>query len=334
MNKVVTFGEVILRLSPPGNKKMQQTNTLEFYFGGTEMNVAASLANFGMQVAHVTNVSNDMVGDAALAFLKQHHIQTQFCNRVPHPLGLYFMEIGAALRSSKISYNRLHGAFANIQPNEIDWEEVFKNCSIFHWTGITPGISESAYHTLLQGLKIAAEKKITITTDPTYRSNLWKYGKEGKTILKELLQYTTIFIGGIDEINLVLNQDFLNTKEDFIKASEALIAQFPNIQKIVEKLRSGSSASVQKISARAFSTHKYYEAKMLTVENVVDRIGTGDAFAAGIIYALQHFNLGKTLDFAVACSALKHTIPGDVNLATVEEVLEICAGNINGRIKR
>lgn len=332
--KVVTFGEVLMRLSPSGNRKFQQANKLDFFFGGTEMNVAASLANFGMEVQHVTNVSNDFVGEAALSALRKFAIDVSQIKKVNQPLGIYFMEVGSSIRGSQVSYNRLHSCFANINPEEVDWERILKNCNCFHWSGISAGISEGAYQTLKKGLQQAQYMGITVTADSAYRSNLWKYGRNSRDVLTELIDLSTTLLGGTREINEILGSDFQDDEEDFILAGKALMKTHPSIQKIFEKVRTSESASRQKMYGRAWTGKEYLITKELEITDVVDRIGTGDAFAAGIIYGLQHYDDQTTLEFANAACALKHTHVGDVNLVSVEEVMEIVAGNTGGRVKR
>ncbi|MCF4101057.1 sugar kinase [Gillisia sp. M10.2A] len=331
---IVTFGEVLMRLSPSENRKMVQANTLDFYFGGTEMNVAASLSNFGLYSKHVSTVSNDFVGDAAISFMRSIGIDVSCISKVEHPLGLYFMEVGASARPSRITYNRLHGAFANIEPKHVDWESIFEGVTHFHWTGITPAISEKAYNTLKKGLEVAKKNNITITADPAYRSNLWQYGKDGHEVLKELVSHSTIFIGGVNEINEILGTDFSVEEDSFIEASKKLIEECPSIEKVFDKLRTGVSASWQKIYGRAWTGAEYITTEEIEISSVVDRIGTGDAYAAGLIYGLIHFDDKKALRFANAACGLKHTILGDVNLVSVEDVLEFMNGNTGGRIKR
>lgn len=333
-NSVVTFGEVLLRLSPSDSRLVRQGNSFDYYFGGTELNVAASLAVMGEPTRYISSVSQDFVGEAALASIRSYGIDTKYINKVNHPLGLYFLEVGSGKRSSRISYNRLHGAFANINPEEVNWEHALRGCSHLHWTGITPGISEGAYKTLKIGLKEAQKQGVAVTADPAYRSNLWKYGKKGEEILKELTNLSTIFIGGVNEINEILKMKFEFSKEGFIAASKKLIEECPNIEKVFDKVRTGISASEQKIFARAWTGTEYMQTNELEIKNVVDRIGTGDAYAAGIIYGLKHFDDQQTLEFANAACALKHTIFGDVNLAGVTEILELAQGNGGGRIKR
>lgn len=333
-NTIVTFGEVLMRLSPSENRKMVQSTAMDFYFGGTEMNVAASLSNFGLSTRHVTNVSKDFVGEAAIASMRANGIDVSAVNKVNHPLGLYFLEVGASQRASRIAYNRLHGAFAHIEPTSVDWESVLEGATYLHWTGITPAISESAFITLKKGLQIAKDKGIAITADPAYRSNLWKYGQDGHEVLKELVGLSTIFIGGVNEINEILGTDFSFEEEGFIAASKKLMQQSPSIEKVFDKVRTGLSASWQKIYGRAWTGKEYITTEEIEITSVVDRIGTGDAYAAGLIYGLNHYDDIKALRFANAACALKHTILGDVNLVSVEEVLELMDGNTGGRIKR
>ncbi|KUJ50126.1 sugar kinase [Chryseobacterium sp. JAH] len=333
-SKILTFGEVIMRLSPPGNKTMKQSHEMEFFFGGTELNVASSLATMGCNVTHISNVSDDFVGESALSFIKSFGIDTTFINKNEHPLGLYFLEVGASVRASRIAYNRLNGSFANIKPEQVDWKKAFEGCDYFHWTGISPGISEGAYETLKEGLLTAREMGIEVTTDPAYRSNLWKYGKNGNEVLKELVSYSTIFIGGVNEINEILGTQFSSDQQGFMEACEELKKQCPSIHKIFDKIRIGVTASSQQTQGRALINGNYFETRFLEIDQVVDRIGTGDAFAAGLIYGLLNFDDEKALNFANAACAIKHTILGDINYCSAEDILEVMAGNSGGRIKR
>lgn len=332
--KIVTFGEVLMRLSPQGNLKLQQTGQLDFFFGGTELNVGISLAVLGEKVQHTTNVSDDFVGEAAINFIRKFGVDTSAINRVDHPLGMYFLEVGSGMRSSQISYNRLHGSFANINPDSVNWDEIFENTEFFHWTGITPGISEGAYETLKEALVKAQQKGITVTADPAYRSNLWKYGKNGAEVLKELLGMSNILIGGVNEINEVLQTNFGDSDDEFQKAAIHLMEKCPSIEKVFDKVRTGMSASWQKIYGRAYTGENILKTEELEITNVVDRIGTGDAFAAGIIFGVKNLQDQKALEFATAACALKHSIYGDANLATKQEIMEVVDGNRKGRIKR
>ncbi|WP_282080728.1 sugar kinase [Aquimarina algiphila] len=334
MNKVVTFGEVLMRIAPLGNKKLKQTNQLEYYFGGTEANVAISLSQLGNQTQHVSVVSDDFIGDAAKGFLQKFGVNTHPIYSSQHPLGLYFLEVGAVMRSSTITYNRTHSAFSNIDPKQIDWHKVLEDCQWFHWTGITPALSLNAYQALKDGLTIASQKGIPISADPAYRSDLWNYGKDAREILNELVKLSTIFIGGPNEINELLDTKFLYKNDDFIKGSKQLIKKHPNIKKVFDKTRNSINANWHKIQARMWNGSEFLETNELEITHVIDRIGTGDAYAAGLIHGLLHYDDTKALQFANAACAIKHTIEGDANLATEREIINIIEGNLSGRIIR
>ncbi|MGC1203514.1 MAG: sugar kinase [Flavobacteriaceae bacterium] len=334
MNQIITFGEVLMRLSPPGNKKFIQANSLEFYFGGTELNVGLSIAHFGGNVKHITCISDDFIGDTAISYLNKFDLDTKSIVRSGRPLGVYFLEVGAVMRPSSISYNRSHSAFSGIQPEMVNWESSLKHGEWFHWTGITPALTQGSFDTLKAGLKLARKKGMQVSADPTYRSGLWKYGVEAKVALTELLHCSTIFIGGINEMNEVLETDFGYSNDEFIEASKLLMEKFPSIDKVFDKIRTSINSSWHKIRARMWNGEEFRETQDFDITHIVDRIGTGDAFAAGLIYGLQHFDDYKSMEFASAACALKHTYEGDVNYATVHEVSQILEGNISGRFNR
>ncbi|MEX1382896.1 sugar kinase [Lutibacter sp.] len=334
MSQIITFGEVLMRLSPEGNKKFIQANLLEFYFGGTEVNVGISIANFGGDVKHISCISDDFVGDTAISYLRKFGVDTSAIVRSQRPLGVYFLEVGAVMRPSTISYNRSHSSFSEIQPSMVNWEKSLEDGKWFHWTGITPALCKGGYETLKEGLIFAKKKGMIISADPTYRKGLWKYGQNPKEALVDLLNYSTIFIGGIDEINEVLDTKFGYSNEDFIEASQQLMLKFPSIEKVFEKIRTAVNSSWNKIRARMWNGKEFRETKDLDITHIIDRIGTGDAFAAGLIYGLQHYDDVKSMEFASAASALKHTYEGDVNFSSVNEVLGILEGNITGRLNR
>ncbi len=334
MGQIITFGEVLMRISPRGNKKFVQSNIVEFYFGGTELNVGISISNFGGDVKHISAVSDDFIGDTALTYIRKFGVDTSSIVQSKRPLGVYFLEVGAVIRPSMISYNRSHSAFSEIEPSRVNWENALENGEWMHWTGITPALSQGAFDTLKAGLKLARQKGLAVSADPTYRGGLWKYGQNPKEALIELLHYSTIFIGGINEINEVLGTDFGYSNDDFIKASKQLMVAFPTIEKVFDKIRTSLNSSWHKIRARMWNGEEFRETEDLDITHVVDRIGTGDAFAAGLIYGLQKFDDYKAMEFASAACALKHTYEGDVNLATVNEVTNILGGNITGRLVR
>ncbi|GAA3638394.1 sugar kinase [Flavivirga jejuensis] len=334
MGQVVTFGEVLMRISPRGNKKFIQSNVIEFFFGGTELNVGISIANFGGNVKHISAVSSDFIGGAAISYINKFGVDTTSIVRSNRPLGVYFLEVGAVMRSSTISYNRAYSSFSEIQPAMVNWEAALVDGDWLHWTGITPALSQGAFDVLKEGLTLARQKGISVSADPTYRKDLWKYGKDPKEALIELLHLSSIFIGGINEINEVLGTNYSYSNDDFIEASKLLMEKFPSIEKVFDKIRTSLNSSWHKIRARMWNGKAFKETEDLDITHIVDRIGTGDAFAAGLIYGLQRYDDYKAMHFACAACAMKHTYEGDVNLATVKEVTEIIEGNTSGRLNR
>ena len=334
MNQIITFGEVLMRISPLGNRKFVQSNSVEFYFGGTEVNVGISIANFGGNVKHISCISNDFIGDTAISYLNKFDLDTSAIVRSGRPLGVYFLEVGAVMRASSISYNRSHSSFSEIVPSMVNWEKSLENGKWFHWTGITPALNKGSKDTLLEGLKLARKQGMTVSADPTYRSGLWKYGEDAKEVLSELINYSTIFIGGINEINELLGTDFSYSNEDFIEAIKQLIEKFPSIEKVFDKIRTSINSSWHKIRARMWNGKEFKETQDLDITHIVDRIGTGDAFAAGLIHGLQNFDDFKAMQFASAACAIKHTYLGDVNYANEKDVMTILDGNTTGRLNR
>ncbi|QOD59877.1 sugar kinase [Polaribacter haliotis] len=334
MNQIITFGEVLMRISPLGNRKFVQSNSVEFYFGGTEVNVGISIANFGGNVKHISCISNDFIGDTAISYLNKFDLDTSAIVRSGRPLGVYFLEVGAVMRASSISYNRSHSSFSEIVPSMVNWEKSLENGKWFHWTGITPALNKGSKDTLLEGLKLARKQGMQISADPTYRSGLWKYGEDAKEVLSELINYSTIFIGGINEINELLGTDFSYSNEDFEEASKQLMEKFPSIEKVFDKIRTSINSSWHKIRARMWNGKEFKETEDLDITHIVDRIGTGDAFAAGLIHGLQNFDDFKAMQFASAACAIKHTYLGDVNYANEKDVMTILDGNTTGRLNR
>jgi 2-dehydro-3-deoxygluconokinase len=334
MNQIITFGEVLMRISPPGNKKFIQSNSIEFYFGGTELNVGISIANFGGKVKHISCISNDFIGDTAISYLNKFDLDTSAIIRSGRPLGVYFLEVGAVMRPSVISYNRSHSSFSEILPSMVNWESSLENGKWFHWTGITPALNKGSKQTLLEGVKVARKKGLQVSVDPTYRSGLWKYGEDPKEVLTELVNYSTVFIGGVNEMNELLGTRFSSSNEDFIEASKQLMEKFPSIEKVFDKIRTSINSSWHKIRARFWNGKEFKETQDLDITHIIDRIGTGDAFAAGIIHGLQKFDDYKAMEFASAACAIKHTYSGDVNYANENDVISILDGNTTGRLNR
>lgn len=346
MNKVVTFGEIMLRLSPPGFLRFSQTNSFDVVYGGGESNVAVSLANYGVPVEFVTRLPKTDIGECALMEMRKRGVGTSHITYGGDRLGIYFIETGAVSRGSKVVYDRANSAMAEIESGMIDWDQVFDGASWFHWTGITPAISKSAADVCLEAVKIASERGITISTDLNYRSKLWQYGGNREAIMTELTSYCDIILGneedaemqfGIKPEGLDINTQGHDIKaEAFISVCKQMMKKFPRAKKVIITLRGSISASHNSWAGVLYDGEKMYKSMQYQITDIVDRVGAGDSFVGGLIYGLLNYpnEDQKALDFAVAASCLKHTIKGDANLVTVEEIEKLMNGDASGRVNR
>jgi 2-dehydro-3-deoxygluconokinase len=331
--KVVTFGEVMMRLSSPGFAKFAQANSAEISYGGAEANVGISLAYFGMNACHVTQFPNNFIGKAATQYLRHHWIDTSKIKYGSGDLGKYFLEKGAVHRSSEIVYEREHSAFSHVQPDTFDWEEILKDADWFHWTGITPGISLGVAEACMEAIRVANKLGVTVSADLFSRNNQWKYGKRKQDVLAELAAGCDVVIASpfdMEDIFGIPNED-----DQLATSATKLMQRFPRIKKVFNKNRDSLNASHNRIQGRMFDGKKEYTAPAYDLTHIVDRVGTGDAFAAGMIYGLLNFTDDElALKYAAAACALKHTIEGDANLVSVDDVQKLVDGNTSGRIKR
>lgn len=330
--KLITFGEVMMRLSPPGYEKYSQTSSFELVYGGGEANVAISCAYLGMKAAHVTRFPDNALGKVATQFLRKHWLSTKHVIYGNDMMGMYFLEKGAVHRPSEVIYEREGSAFSLIKPSMINWEEVLKDADWFHWTGITPAISEGAAQCCLEAIKIANKMGITVSGDINSRSNMWKYGKSMQEVIPELVENCDVVITSSSGIRGIF--EIGQPEDKFQNLAQKLIDLFPNIKKVVKKTRRTLSASHHQIQGKMWNGDKYIKTDMLNITHIIDRVGTGDAFAAGLIYRLLHYNDQQALDFSAAACALKHTIPGDVNLVSLENVQNLMDGDTSGALKR
>lgn len=336
MKKVITFGEIMGRLSPAGYGRITQAQSLNITYGGGEANVAGGLAHIGIPAEHVTCFPNNELGKAAAGYYRQVGVDMSHTVYQEGRLGLYFVEFGAAMRPSKVTYDRADSAFANLNPADFNWKEIFTGAGWFHWTGITPAISEAAATALRAALKEAKAQGLTISADVNYRKNLWQYGKSVKEVMPELIAQCDIIVCGKgdaeDILDIVPNGSQKSGWHDIcIQIKE----RFPNIKKIINTKRGQISASQNNLSATSFDGKKVLKSETVEISQIVDRIGGGDAFMAGYIYGnLVLGDEAKSLAFGVAASALKHTIEGDINLSTIDEIQTVMAGDITGRLKR
>ena len=346
MSKVVTFGEIMLRLAPPDFLRFSQTNSFDVVYGGGESNVAVSLANYGVSVDFVTRLPNNDIGHCALMEMRKRGVNTESIIFGGDRLGIYFLETGAVSRGSKVVYDRAHSAIAEIKSGMIDWSKVFDGVSWFHWTGITPAISQGAADVCLEAVKAASELGITISTDLNYRSKLWKYGVESESTMTELTSYCDIILGneedaekhfGIKPEGLDITTQGHEVKaEAFLSVSQQMMEKFPRAKKVITTLRGSISASHNTWTGVLYDGEKMYESAQYQITDIVDRVGGGDSFMGGLIYGLLQYpdDDQNALDFAVAASCLKHTIKGDANLVTVAEVEKLMSGDASGRVAR
>jgi len=342
MKKYITFGEIMLRLKPPNWERFFQSPVLEATFGGGEANVAVGLTRFGLNVAYVSVIPNNLIGDACIRELKRQGVDTSLMVRKGNRLGIYFLEEGANQRPSVVIYDRSHSAIAEARPGDISWEKVFDEVNWFHITGITPAISLSASELSLEAVKKAREKAITISCDLNFRKNLWKYGKSAPEVMGELVKYVDIALGNEEDC-----QKSLRVKVDIdVESGELQISQYkeltdkildlyPKLQKIAITLRESHSANYNGWSAVLNNRKEFLISKKYEIRNIVDRVGAGDTFAAGLIYGFNNLDNDKeALEFAVAASCLMHSISGDLPLISVEEVKSLMGGATSGRVQR
>lgn len=330
--KVITFGEVMMRLSPPGYEKFSQASSFELVYGGGEANVAISCAYLGMKAAHVTRFPDNALGKAATQFLRKHWLSSEHVIYGDDMMGKYFLEKGAVHRPSEVIYEREGSAFSLIEPSMVNWEEVLQGADWFHWTGITPAISEGAAKCCLDAIKTANKLGINVSGDINSRNNMWKYGKTMQEVIPDLVKNCDVVITSSHGIREMFG---LGKPEDGFKdLAKQLISAFPNINKVVKKTRRTISASHHQIQGKMWNGQKYIKTDTLNITHIIDRVGTGDAFAAGLIYGLLHYEDKEAIDFASAACALKHTVPGDVNMVSLDNVISLMEGNTSGAIRR
>jgi 2-dehydro-3-deoxygluconokinase len=331
IKKVVTFGEIMLRLSTPGFVRFTQSNSFNITYAGAEANVAVSVANFGIPSAHVTRFPDNDLGAAATQALRKFGVDTSSIMYGGERMGVYFLENGAIHRASRIIYDRFDSAFAHIKKGSVDWDEVLKDAAWFHYTGITPAISQGAADVCLEGIQAARKKQIKISGDINYRRNLWQYGKSASDVMPALIALTDVMIAGITDMENCTGI----TGDTFEDACRKTIKQYPNILKITTTERTSVSSSHNRISAVLFDGKKLLQSKIYDLTHIVDRVGSGDAFMAGLIYGmLSKKDDQQSLEFATAACAWKHTVEGDVNLATAEEIENLVKGENVGKLLR
>ncbi len=342
MKRIATFGEIMLRLSPPGSEKLFQSPVLTARFGGGEANVAVSLALFGHPARFVSVIPDNEVGEAAVAELRKFGVDTGAIVRGGRRLGIYFADGGANQRPSKVTYDRGHSAIAEAKPGDINWDKALDGVSWFHTTGITPAISASAADLTLEALRKGREKGISVSIDFNYRGKLWKYGKTAPEVMRELVRLADVGIGNEEDCQKSLGikaeadvQSGRLSLAVYEKLTADVMREFPNLKRVAITLRESHSADHNTWSAVLRNEKEFLVGPRYEITDIVDRIGGGDAFAAGLIHGLEAYaDDGQALAFAVAASCLKHSYPGDFNLVAEKDVLALVKGEKSGRVQR
>jgi len=334
--KVVTLGEVMLRLSTPEHARIIQSTHFEATYGGGEANVAVSLAQLGLGAAHVTRLPDNELGRAAANLLRRYGVDTRHVLYGGERLGVYFLETGASVRPSKVLYDRGHSAFAGLEPDMLDWDEVFAGAGWFHWTGITPAVSAGAAACCAKAIEAANRRGLTVSADINYRRNLWQYGKTAAEVMPGLIAGCDLIVAGKGDARDILGITPGKAAGDELASVFGQITErFPKVRKVLSTARGSLSASHNTLSGMLWDGARMLETRTYQINPIVDRIGGGDAFMAGFIYGqLAYGDDQRALDFGVAASVLKHTIREDANLATAQEVEALLAGDTSGRLVR
>ncbi|MCR4749773.1 MAG: sugar kinase [Lachnospiraceae bacterium] len=341
--KVITMGEIMLRLSTPNNERFIQADEFDVCYGGGEANVAVSLSNFGYETEFVTAVPDQAIGESAVAALRKYNVGTKYIARCGDRLGIYFLETGSAMRASNVIYDRAGSSIATVTPDKFDFDKIFADADWFHFTGITPAISDSAAVLIKEALTAAKKAGVTVSVDLNFRKKLWS-SEKAKKVMTDLMQYVDICIGNEEDAEKVLG--FKASATDVTKGELNLagyeevfnaMADTFGFKYIISSLRQSYSASNNGWSACIMDgkTREFYHSKTYSITPIVDRVGGGDSFAAGVICGLlDEKNMKEGLEFGVAASALKHTIPGDFNYVTRSEVENLVGGDGSGRVQR
>lgn len=338
----VTFGEIMLRLKSPNHERLLQSACFEATFGGGEANVAVSLANYGAEATFVTALPENDISKACIAELRKFNVDVSKMKFAPGRMGIYYLEAGANQRPSKVLYDRDFSSMAIAEKGLFDWEDIFKGKDWFHFTGITPALSQSAADICLNAVRAAKRAGLTVSCDLNYRAKLWKYGKEAKDVMKEMVSYVDYIIANEEDcqrvLGITIDADMESGELDkgvYRKLAEKVLAAYPDAKAIAITLRESQNADYNKWSACMQDRSGFHVSRKYDITDIIDRVGGGDSFAAGLIYGINNYrNTQDALEFAVASSCLKHSIMGDFNRISAEEAEKLMAGNASGRISR
>ncbi len=345
MAKVVTFGEIMVRLGAPGYLKLIQANQFDVSYAGAEANVAVSLANYGIKTDYITCLPDNPIAERCIMDLRGHKVGVDHIQRTGKRMGILYLETGSNARPSKVYYDREGSSIATVIPGSIDWEEILKDANWFHWTGITPALSANAATECLKAIKIANELGVTVSCDINYRGNLWKYGKTAAEVMPEMVAGSDIILGNEEDCEKVFGikpKDFnaANTKGEidqssFLSVCQQMMERFPRCKKMVVTLRGAINANHNTWGGVLYNGKDLITSRRYDITDIVDRVGGGDSFMGGLIFGLLHYKDDKqALEFATAASCLKHTLKGDYNWVSVQEVENLMGGDASGRVKR
>ncbi|EFV05485.1 MAG: PfkB family carbohydrate kinase [Segatella salivae] len=340
MGKIVTLGEIMLRLSPTGNYRFVQSESFQIFPGGGEANVAVSLANYGHAACFVSKLPSHEIGQIAVNALRRYGVKTEYISRGGDRVGLYYAETGASMRPSKVIYDRAHSAIAEADISDFDFDKIMEDADWFHWSGITPAISDKAAEIVRVACEAAKRHGVTVSVDLNFRKKLWT-SEKAISVMRPLMQYVDVCIGNEEDANMCLgykpDADVEGGKTDaegYYEIFKGMMKEF-GFKYVVSTLRESYSASHNGWKALIYDGKTFYESKHYDINPIIDRVGGGDSFSAGLIHGLLSYkDQAKALEFAVAASALKHTIPGDFNLVSTSEVESLAKGNANGRVQR
>ncbi len=338
--KIVTFGELMLRLAPKGYYRFSQAGSYGATYGGGEANVAVSLANFGLKVVFVSKMPKHEIGQAGINSLRKYGVDTSFVARGGNRVGIYFLEKGASQRPSKVIYDRAGSSISTASKEDFDWDKIFEGAQWFHFTGITPALGDNVAEICLEACKFAKEKKITVSCDLNYRNKLWTKEKAGR-IMGELCKYVSVCIANEEDAGDVFGIKAKHTDiaagkvnhEGYKEVAQELKTRF-NFSKVAITLRSSISASDNRWAAMLYDGNEFFFSREYLM-HIVDRVGGGDSFGAGLIYSsINEYPGQEAIEFAVAASCLKHSIEGDYNQVSIDEVKKLADGNASGRVER
>lgn len=345
MARIVTFGEIMVRLGAPNYLRLIQSNTFEVSYAGAEANVAVSLANYGMHVDYITCLPDNPIAERCIMELRGHKVGVDYIQRSGKRMGILYLETGSNARPSKVFYDREDSSFATIPEGAIDWKKILKDADWFHWTGITPALSENAAKECFKAINIANELGVVVSCDINYRGNLWRYGKTAAEVMPEMVAGSDIILGNEEDCEKVFgikprNFDADNTdgrvdQSIFISVCQQMMQKFPRCKKMVITLRGAINANHNTWGGVLYNGKHFIESRRYDISDIVDRVGGGDSFMGGLIFGLLHYENDKqALEFAAAASCLKHTLKGDFNWVTLSEVEKLMGGDASGRVKR